>query len=865
MSGSGSRATTREWAGRAAVCLIAAALVQLALPAGASADFQGTPGKIAYVDGLDGGGPVSSEYPLKIWDPADLTGHAEETLVGDTFHIPQSNEVVHGQMSAPSFSPDGTKIAFSRLVEDPGIPNVPGWHSAIFVINVDGTGLEQVTFPQAAVFPPPECEPPCIGHVVADFAPSWSPDGSKIAFIRQVAAGEADPLYGQELQNVWTVPAGGGSPTEITHGGTRDIYQSVVWAKTGMIAAAVEEGVGYIITRVGFGTPIAEPIAIEDWDVSPNGEWVTYTSPIDGVHVVKVDGSEETTLPTDGDGTAPVRFSPTGNGPLIFDCGDYTNRKGNSLKRCGVFEEHIEDPEGDIRSDDPPDRLLFPWTNFGGIVGGFSPTRAMWDVQAQQVPVIFVPGFLASNIKACGDTPWPPTFFNRNEMHEMDLLPNGETNDDCADAGPDGEPAGTILKTIALGGKIGIKDVTATLQEEMGKLKYPEQMGPSTAGTSEAGKTFPVSYFGWDWRKRAHDSVELLDEEITKVLEEGALQEKEGVDRVVLFGHSYGGLLIRTYEAEHPERVARILTVGTPYWGAPKVVFPLAFGRETPFFGLGLDLLTNGDQMQNLARNLAGLYELFPSAATYGPWLSIAGKAAGDGALRGEIEALGGQPTLYGKAQTDHEQTFDGFEDLYGQLDYQAVVGAGLPTPGSVNITPTGNGEAHVDVSMVNGDTTVPLRSADQGSIENPLGSRVHIQALCGVEHMSEPNDGKFLAAYKDWLLYDRTPRKLEGQCSDSGGVIELKSKDGVKLYSDEAWAKPAAAPLGGQRSGTGAARPGSRSAKRSAPATSTSTNSIPRCSSSPMTTTRSTSTSTSAERPSPTRRSAATARKERR
>ena len=52
---------------------------------------------------------------------------------------------------------------------------------------------------------------------------------------------------------------------------------------------------------------------------------------------------------------------------------------------------------------------------------------------------------------------------------------------------------------------------------------------------------------------------------------------------MVLWGHSYGGLFIRAFiEGSGGDRVARVLTAGTPYWGSPKSFFPLAFGVEAP-------------------------------------------------------------------------------------------------------------------------------------------------------------------------------------------------------------------------------------------------------------------------------------------
>ena len=59
---------------------------------------------------------------------------------------------------SPAWSPDGTKIAFSRFV---------GTRFQIFVMNADGTGAKQLTFGDSAAT-----------------GAAWSPDGKRIAFTR---------------------------------------------------------------------------------------------------------------------------------------------------------------------------------------------------------------------------------------------------------------------------------------------------------------------------------------------------------------------------------------------------------------------------------------------------------------------------------------------------------------------------------------------------------------------------------------------------------------------------------------------------------------------------------------------------------
>src|SRR2546426_570736 len=64
----------------------------------------------------------------------------------------------------PAWSPDGSQIAFQTFDEE-----LFGPVARIYVINVDGTGLHKLS-------------PPTDNDFVFDDSPTWSPDGTKLAF-----------------------------------------------------------------------------------------------------------------------------------------------------------------------------------------------------------------------------------------------------------------------------------------------------------------------------------------------------------------------------------------------------------------------------------------------------------------------------------------------------------------------------------------------------------------------------------------------------------------------------------------------------------------------------------------------------------
>ncbi len=120
----------------------------------------------------------------------------------------------------PSWSPDGTRIAFSSTRADPSVGNcIPGADllcpTDIYVMNADGTGITRVTDD-----PAPE------------YAPAWSPGGTQIAFGRSEGAAHGLAIDvvnadGTGLRQLVTGTGGNQRPFTWSPDGTRIAFVAV--------------------------------------------------------------------------------------------------------------------------------------------------------------------------------------------------------------------------------------------------------------------------------------------------------------------------------------------------------------------------------------------------------------------------------------------------------------------------------------------------------------------------------------------------------------------------------------------------------------------------------------------------------------
>lgn len=759
----------------------------------------GSPGLVARI-------AAGGDQPLQVWDVAKSwttpkkgrpvydpsAAGAWSTLVPRTVsHADMTADDWIGSAairSTPQWSPDGTKIAYVATTDYPGngykitgaqptppylITTTVVRTTAVFVYDLLTKTSRQVSKPISGLA---NCggrwseicgskSDPETGHVFADTNPFWTQDGKSITFIRYGETAKNDEFAAYRGYNLWTVPIEGGRGQALTSFGgsdliVRDTGEAVPGTDHAIVRLSntktrIEQLRLIHLTSGVLGPVYAEHASsggdvIGDFDVSPDGSElaftvVTLTDPDPASRAVTVTPLAEggrSEMQFGWPGTF-VRFSPTGSGLLKAGCVN----EGRQL--CGIVEHLMLPEEEGTRYDvqrDETQRLVFAHSSLEKEINEPRAQRTEIDIQTQQIPVIFLHGFAGSEI-ACGKrTVWGGAVEPLGFLNDLDLTPTGQPV--C----PGSKPT-RLLQTLA------------------GTDVY----GP-TATFLSSKMDGAAGIIPWDWRRRPAVSIAGMNAAIKKFLNTPRARA-QGQSRVMLYGHSYGGLLIRSYLEKHPQSVARVLTAGTPYFGSAKSILPLLTGRESlqshSFFGItiqdGLDLLLLDRKFAQFVRHLEGMYQLQPSASLGDTWFRVDGRVFDfRRRMNFTFEHLG-NPGMATAAREEHARVWDFFWDANGVIDYRAVGSAGLATIRDIDLSILGE-DVRIKVTYGNGDGTVLIDSQLQTNV--PASDRrapVHRQTVCGVKHMNLSSDPLVTDAYVDFLRYGSVPKVADARSCSSG------------------------------------------------------------------------------------------------
>ena len=261
----------------------------------------------------------------------------------------------------PAWSPDGRKIAFMRHTVPENIDNGDGQED-IYVMNPDGTGQEKLT-DSIADDTHPTWSPDgskiafmsnransldifimnadgsnvrrLTNNGRANFNPSWSPDGTKIAF----AGTPPEPGGNTGNQDeIYTIDVDGTGEKALTNNNTSD--NSPDWSPDGR--RIVYQGYSGIYTMNSNGTEqmtILRGSGDPTW--SPDGKKILFVGG-DGITTINPDGSGQTTLTSPEDlgllapDWQPLAGADTGDANNVADQG--TGNAGNGTTTDGRYD-----------------------------------------------------------------------------------------------------------------------------------------------------------------------------------------------------------------------------------------------------------------------------------------------------------------------------------------------------------------------------------------------------------------------------------------------------------------------------------------------------------------------------------------------
>ena len=152
----------------------------------------------------------------------------------------------------PSWSPDGQKIVFASTRASHPTQN-------IFVINLDGTGLKQLTFSDSGY---------------GNNFPAYSPDGNRIAYISD---------RGDSVRSVFIMQADGSGQKQLTDDQYQVGNQPVFSPDGNIIYFELKEASNSDIWSISPETGMMTRVTQFEWNasdpgISPDGKWLAFTT-----------------------------------------------------------------------------------------------------------------------------------------------------------------------------------------------------------------------------------------------------------------------------------------------------------------------------------------------------------------------------------------------------------------------------------------------------------------------------------------------------------------------------------------------------------------------------------------------------------
>lgn len=325
---------------------------------------------------------------------------------------------------------------------------------------------------------------------------------------------------------------------------------------------------------------------------------------------------------------------------------------------------------------------------------------------ATTTPVIIVPGIMGTELLE--DNPvdnliWPNTIQIVTSI-----------SDDFLD----------FLKMDINGNSVNINVIKGDILKTLNGTDYFEGLFNKL---SLSGYEENVELFGnpYDWRldilKIASDTEANETLSLKEKIEQ--IKTQTGMTKVNLVAHSMGGLIVKKYLKDYGgNSVDKFIDIGTPHTGSPSAYKILMYGDNlgvSKFLGL---INVNANRIKSISQNMPSIYELLPSQKYFDDSDSNYKYYVFNGVNGNErltynqsvdyLKAEGRNGALVDRADAFHQEIDNLDPATYG-VDTYNIVGCGTPTIGQFYILDNTDGHTIYNIKMINGDGTVPLKSAE--------------------------------------------------------------------------------------------------------------------------------------------------------
>jgi len=236
-----------------------------------------------------------------------------------------------------------------------------------------------------------------------------------------------------------------------------------------------------------------------------------------------------------------------------------------------------------------------------GVLSEFVRFRHIKAADPELEPVIFIPGIAASRLESGGRELWPAV---GNPGAKDQLALNNGVNSSVI--------AKDIIRTVA-----GSPVYEPLIQsfKVLGYTEYNPALDPdlrTTADCDASQTSANLFIFPYDWRDTNFFNANRLNDYV------GCIRQLYDEDvRLNIVAHSMGGLLARRYMLDHTDEIGKLITIGTPWLGAPKAIHVMGTGKffDGPLWQRMLQeiLVIGPKRLRELVEYFEGMHELLPS------------------------------------------------------------------------------------------------------------------------------------------------------------------------------------------------------------------------------------------------------------